>query len=645
MKGYNIKTTAAIVLTLLFIGCSDILEETPRSTYTSVYFNSEKGLIGGVNSLYAHLRNIYGNGFYYSGMQGGTDESTWGAVNGNDARNADFSGAGVLNSQNNPFAAIWGVFPNINTANGIIQSGEAVGIAPSIVAEARFMRAFDYFLLVQTFGGVPLDLGSGELKQNISPIRFSVRNTVPEVYTRAIFPDLVKAVTDLPARSRVTGSANKTLAQLYLAKAYLTYGWWLQNPNNIPTYPTASRTDPDGNNAAFYFQKAYDVATEAINTHDASIGLESYFYDVHLGSNDRNKEMLLYADHTQSSDLFNGSPVNEFGPAASPGSFSHWYANWNYTNIRSLNAANASVSSVQREAVQAHGRPFTGVAPTREAIMNIFSDKTNDSRYDGTFVTVYRGNWKRGTISDNTLFNANGLPVAMEDPILTILDTDPGTIVYPTGAGTSNVGAGSIPGRADWILVAENTSRIWYPGPWKLGPYRTDNGTSLGQASARLTRPFPIAKFSELYFVAAEAAVKGATPQAGKSARDLINVIRARAGMWRWKNNDRVAFIADYSAAMVAATPAVVDINYILDELSREYYGEGIRWFDLVRTQTWSARAATFTICGVNFGDRTPVVYTRNIPLTAYLRPIPQGQLDGMEMSAEEKAAYQNPGY
>ena len=28
-----------------------------------------------------------------------------------------------------------------------------------------------------------------------------------------------------------------------------------------------------------------------------------------------------------------------------------------------------------------------------------------------------------------------------------------------------------------------------------------------------------------------------------------------------------------------------------------------------------------------------------------YLRPIPQGQLNGMDMSDAEKAAYQNPGY
>ncbi len=32
-------------------------------------------------------------------------------------------------------------------------------------------------------------------------------------------------------------------------------------------------------------------------------------------------------------------------------------------------------------------------APTIDAIENTFADKTNDSRYDGTFTTVYRGNW------------------------------------------------------------------------------------------------------------------------------------------------------------------------------------------------------------------------------------------------------------
>src|SRR5690606_18398150 len=115
-----------------------------------------------------------------------------------------------------------------------------------------------------------------------------------------------------------------------------------------------------------------------------------------------------------------------------------------------------------------------------------------------------------------------------------------------------------------------------------------DNGNGLGQPNGASTRPYNVAKFSELYFVAAEAAVKGASPQSGKSARDLINVIRERAGVWRWDNNGNSEKIKDYSADMVALTPSQITVNYVLEERSREYYGEGYRWFDLVRTQTWS---------------------------------------------------------
>lgn len=96
---------------------------------------------------------------------------------------------------------------------------------------------------------------------------------------------------------------------------------------------------------------------------------------------------------------------------------------------------------------------------------------------------------------------------------------------------------------------------------------------------------------------------------------------------------------------MTAATPGTIDINYILAERSREYYGEGYRWYDLVRTQKWAEISSTYKIGGVNATDHTPVSVTRTIQPFHYLRPIPQGQIDGMEMTAEEKKAYQNPGY
>jgi hypothetical protein len=283
------------------------------------------------------------------------------------------------------------------------------------------------------------------------------------------------------------------------------------------------------------------------------------------------------------------------------------------------------------------------MAPPIGVIENTFADKTNDSRYDGTFTTVYRGNWPKGGTTNPSLVNANGMTVYPGDAILTFLnENDPG-IVYDAANG--NIGAGVLPGRADFVVGPRGISRIKYPGLWKLGVYRTDNGSGLGQPNAASTRPYNIAKFSEFYLVAAEAAVKGATTQAGKSAYDLVNVLRSRAGKWRWDNNGNVAKTADYSAEMMAATPATITIDYILAERSREFFGEGYRWFDLVRTQTWATIAHTYEICGTAWADNTPVLVTRTIDPYLYLRPIPQGQMDGMEMTADEKAAYQNPGY
>lgn len=649
MKSVYIKRVFGTVLLALFLGaCSDILEEQPRSIYEPGYFKTEKGVMGGLTAMYAHLRWIYGQAYYYNSCQTGTDEATYAQSADGNFKDHDLSGVGSLTSTSSRSDVLWGTaFSNINTASGVIENAAEVGtIANSLIAEARFFRAFDYFLLVQTFGGVPLDLGSGELMFNTTPVRTSVRNTVPEVYTKAIFPDLIIAINDLPETPRVTGAVTKTVARLFLAKAYLTYGWWLQNPNDIPTYPETTRSDPDGHDAQWYFQQAYDIAVTAIDN-PGPYGLMDTYYDVNLAQNDRNKEHLLWADHTEASEYYNGGSLT-YGSGGAPDNFAVWMVTWNYTEIRSGTdpAWSSKISSVQREAEQHLGRPWTRMAPPIGVFTNTFADKTNDSRYDGTFTTVYRANWPKGGTPNTVAYNANSLEVYPGDAILTFLDEEPATpITYPTGAGNSNIGAGELPGRADFVVSPSGISRITYPGFWKLGTYRTDNGTGLGQPNAGITRPFYVAKFSELYLVAAEAAVKGASTQAGKSARDLINVLRARAGKWRWDNNGNVAKVADFSDEMMAATPATITIDYVLEERSRELFGEGYRWFDLVRTQTWETIAGSYEICGPTKGDHTPLVYSRTIEPKHYLRPIPQGQLDGMELTEAEKAVYQNPGY
>lgn len=641
----NIRVLGTTALALLFAtSCSDILDEQPRSIYEPTFFQTEKGVEGGITSMYAHLRYIYGQAYYYNSCLTGTDEATYAQSADGNFKDADLSGVGSLTASSSRSDVLWGTaFSNINTANGVLENGSKVGVSEALLAEAHFFRGMDYFLLVQTFGGVPLDLGAGELKFNVSTSRTSVRNTVPEVYTKAVFPDLKTAITNLPDNPRVTGGVTKTVARLYLSKAYLTYGWWLENPNNIPTYPECDRTDPDGHDAAWYYQQAYDIATEAIDN-PGPYGLMESFYQVNAGPYDRNKEILLYADHTQEDEYYNGGSLS-YGSGGAPDNFAGWMMNWNYTDIQAKDKDGNTISPVIRVAEQAYGRPWTRMAPPHGVFTKTFKDKTKDSRYDGTFTTVYRGNWSTNGKDWTTVSGANGIAVAEGEPLLTFLPEDDPNIQYPDGAGNSNTGAGVITGRGDYVMGPSAISRRVYPGLWKLGPYRTDNGTGPGQPNAGSTRPYNIAKFSELYLIAAEAAVKGATTKPDKSARELVNVLRDRAGKWTFNNAENKEMDVDYGSQLTAETPATIDINFILDERSREFYGEGYRWFDLVCTQKWNEYADSYEICGNDKGDRNIVTYTRTIKPGHYLRPIPQGQLDGMEMSADEKKNYQNPEY
>lgn len=625
-------------IAVLASSCSKVLDEQPKTIYTPDFFTTQMGVEGGLTALYAQLRYLYGNAYYYNILTTGTDEATYGASADGNFKSADLSGAEALLPNNANSQNLWGqAFTYINTASGIIENAENVGLDKSMIAEARFFRAFDYFQLVQTFGGVPLDLGAGELAFNNKAIRESVRNTVPEVYTRAIFPDLKTAMNDLPDVARLTGTLTKNVARLFLAKAYLTYAWWLENPNGIATYPECPRTDPDGHDAKWYFQQAYDLSLLGIEN-PGPYGLMEHFWEISDGAHDRNKEIMLYADHTENSEQYNGASLT-YGSGGGADNFAGWMLNWNYPGMAAKDNNGNSMNPVLRTDQQTCGRPWSRMAPTHEAIAT-FTDKDKDSRYDGTFVYVFRTNWERGGNKAEYVVGANGAHIGKNEAFLVFLTEEDPSVEYNYDSGISMLGQS--PNYDYFVVNPTGSSRLMYPKIWKLGPYRT-NTTGTGQPNASHARPFNIAKFSEFYFIAAEAAVKGAT--GSKSARELINVLRARAGKWNYSVNWDKQVNADYSSELTAATPSTITIDYILDERMREYYGDGFRWFDLVRTQTWDKRAGKYTVCGTNKSDHTPVTHTREIEKYHYLRPIPKGQLDNMKMDDAAKEAYQNPGY
>ena len=423
---------------LLASSCNKILEESPKAKYTPDYFSTAQGVEGGLTALYAQLRFLYGNGYYYNILTTGTDEATWGQSADGNFKDADLSGAGTLNASTSRSDNLWGqAFTYINTASGIIENAEAVGLSKAMIAEARFFRAFDYFQLVQTFGGVPLDLGNGELKFNNTTVRESTRNTVPEVYTKAIFPDLRTAVADLPVNPRLKGTATQNLARLYLAKAYLTYAWWLENPGQIPTYPECSRTDPDGHDAKWYFQQAYDLSLQAIDN-PGPYGLMENFYLISDGAHDRNKEIMLYADHTEKSEQYNGASLSYSG-GGDMDNFAGWMMNWNYANMTAKADDEKVINPVLRTDQQYCGRPWSRMAPTQEAIAT-FIDRDKDSRYDGTFVYVFRTNWERGGGKQNYVLGPNDAHIGKNQPFLVFLDEEDANVKYSYDSNIAMLG-------------------------------------------------------------------------------------------------------------------------------------------------------------------------------------------------------------
>ncbi len=94
----------------------------------------------------------------------------------------------------------------------------------TLIAEAKFLRAFSYFTLARLYGRVPLIKHSLEANE----VREIPRSTtVDEVYD-LIISDLEAGITDLWETAPAPGRATKWAAMSLLAKVHLTLGNWEQ---------------------------------------------------------------------------------------------------------------------------------------------------------------------------------------------------------------------------------------------------------------------------------------------------------------------------------------------------------------------------------------------------------------------------------
>ncbi len=603
MKKIKILFIVALT-TLLNSGCEKILEEHPEAQVVPSFFNSPAGVLGGIAGVYNDIRSQWGTEGFTMEMMAGTDEFIRGASAGGTAH--DYNG---LNSSN--FGSAWGVaFQDINTLNGVLKYGQSIDLPEATrkqyLAQAKFLRAFWYFYLVQNYGDVPL-----HTEFITVPSQAASRQPVAEVY-KLIIQDLTESAADLPEKPTAPflgKAATRPVAQFLLAKAYLTRGWL--------------------NNTQDDFSKAAALCDEIIaKKGDYGLDLWQDFGDAFVTANDYGKETMFVSDHV----LDPKYGYYSVGGAASGGAaqnLSPWFTNWNYPNSSGINSyknasgnlVNNGTSGMIRDSY--YGRPYQRLRPNSQNrtsgtlsgknyfLDRAFVNRTADSRYQNTFYMVYISNT---SVTNNATAanNLRGITYSMQvgvDTAVWLPDFE-------------------VPGAPQFVGTRPFKGIVVPPSLWKSDIYPAikkhmdpSRGANFNDPS---TRPCVLYRFSDVYLTGAEAYFKLGN---NAKAAGLINVVRQRAA---FKKTNTAAQNADAVQAMTIKDTDVT-LDFILDERSREFFGEWLRWMDLVRTRSLVRRVKEWNT------EAAPYIQDFHM-----LRPIPQTQIDRV---VEGPAFPQNPGY
>lgn len=223
-----------ILLTgVILVSCSDSFLNLSPEHYPNenTFFKTESHFTQALNGAYERLRGVTGvQGWVVGEMR--SDNAHY--IRNNTDRGAQFvyreEIADFINDDQNQWSnemyyCCYSGISRVNTVlNRIKNKNFSEKFTQSIVGEAKFLRAFYYFQLVQTFGGVPLYL------TEVTGVNdaFLPRASVDEVYTQ-IMDDVTDAIGKLdapqfPQIGKVTqGSARMLLAKVLLTKPVRDY--------------------------------------------------------------------------------------------------------------------------------------------------------------------------------------------------------------------------------------------------------------------------------------------------------------------------------------------------------------------------------------------------------------------------------------
>lgn len=281
---YPNKSIVALLLMIVGFSCQS-LDEVPDGISTPQNFYAtpaqcEAAYAGSMNALFV----------------------TWGGYQGTPLfPDGQYEGA-TLDFGATSFNELWTwhykSITNINSVLKAVKAGSLAGNSQNaidnIVAQGRFLRAFNYFTLVRLYGKIPY-ITEDTPDPILTPLTAASRLEIAKVYD-LLEADLAFAAEHLDDYdTAVPGKPNKWVAKGYLAKVYLTRA-------TAPLNQTEN------------YAKARDVADEIITK--GPFQLLPNLLDVFKTANNRNKE-IMFAFHTTSETPY--MPGNVWAPSEMDG--------------------------------------------------------------------------------------------------------------------------------------------------------------------------------------------------------------------------------------------------------------------------------------------------------------------------------------
>lgn len=697
----NIKNIGIVFLLIMGLSSTscqkDFLDEELTNKYSTEYFDTPAGLEALSVSLYGNIRWHYGFEWAYGTTLYGTDEFT----NANDLTNEMWNtydnrlgpigasaATGAANGNATSPAALWDeMYYGIASANTIIAKAPTVitdvKVRNRVLAHAYFMRGYNFYRLTAQYGGIVVQT---------EPVTTVVRNftrSSEEASWEQTISDLRNAYNLFEGEVFTYGKGitwTKATAAHFLAKALL-----FRSSERNNAWNSAYKTND--------YKEAIDVCSYAISSRGALTPNYSDLYANWTGidcPNEQLNEILMAAGHNGDAATvgrFGNRTYNYFSPqfsAFSGGWVARgvWIGSMDFQRCRPTEYSYGVFDHVNDARMWKTFKTVYGVNTLKTpnpngvklgdpAVVMILNTKT-DNTYNGfTFgAFVQNPTWKD---------NAGRLP---EWSIAGRQKPTSGTLTSKVGQFVPN----SLVLYQNGTYVAPNfkTTPICN---FFAGINKTDDG-SRNAERGDAHRDVIMARLAETYLLRAECYVR--LGQYGSAMND-INVVRARA---QWKSGENRSYYVDGSVAFeknalntgtaatnyinsnlnmntyylsnpgVAVTTAASDLtlksfpanlpaedeaviakvgassemeralNFILNERTRELLGEWDRWETLSRTGTLVKRALAF--------NPEAKFITAN---KHELRPIPQTFIDGLlnddgtNLSADQKKAWQNPGY